>query len=322
MSFRKTKSQYLDAYFDEAEQAHTLLHLKEERNRQALHLRCEQGLVVAPYKGLYARSDYWNVLGLRERMKHLIRALSQQHSSWVFSHSSAAVIHNLEVSYQILRPLHYQTDSSLSSRYSEFLKQHKVKNSIGLTRDGARVTSLEQTVVDCACQYDFKLALPIADSALHQGLTTKERLTNCLENRTNRRGVRKARRIIEYADHRADNGGESIVRAIMIENNLPKPELQAPIENPDRPGHFYYADFLFTRKDGVKVAFELDGKEKYTSKEMLGSKSSIDAMMAERQREAAITSQGIRVARLGFKDASNPSILLHKLAQYGVVPEP
>lgn len=320
MALHRSKATALNASFVRAEQERVLFHPESEKDKQALRLRSKQSLVVAPYKGFFARREYWEGLNPRERTQHLIRTLSRCHASWIFSHSSAAAIYNLEVAYQILYPLHYQTGISLSSRFSQVIKQHKVNNPVGLTRDGACVTALEQTVIDCSCYYDFKYALPIADSALHQGLTTKARLSGCLESRANKRGSRKAKRIIKHADGKADNGGESLVRAVMIECGLPCPELQVPIPNLDKADHYYFIDFLFTRADGVKVALELDGKAKYTNKQMLGNKDAVDAFMAERQREASITALGIQVLRLGFAQASNPEILVNKLAQYGIEP--
>lgn len=289
---------------------------------QAKALRCRKakGDIVEPFKGMYLESDYWNSLRKREQEKHVIRTLFALHPTWVFSHASAAIIHNLDTQYSLYAPLHYEVSLTGGFCHSQRLISHRVKDLVCVKRDGANVTALEQTVVDCACLYEFKQALPIADSALHQGLTTKERLNSFLEGRPSRRGVRKAKRVIWHADHRADNGGESYVRALIIENKLPTPVLQAPIENPDKPGHYYYADFLFTKENGAKVVLELDGTEKYTSAEMLGDKGTVDAFMAERQREAAITAHGIQVLRLGFKQASNPDVLLPKLAQYGIEP--
>ena len=44
------------------------------------------------------------------------------------------------------------------------------------------------------------------------------------------------------------------------------------------------------------------------------------AMMAERQREAAITAHGILVARIAAADAGNRPVMERKLRAYGVIP--
>lgn len=162
--------------------------------------------------------------------------------------------------------------------------------------------------------------MPIIDSALHQGATNKNRLNSCLANNAERRGIRKAKRAIKLADSRPDNGGESRVRAIMIECGLPLPQLQVPIPNPEKPGHYYYADFLFTLQDGTRIAMELDGQEKYQKQPADNKRSVMQAMMAERQREAAITAQGIRVVRFGYREACNHKFLLERLSHYGIIP--
>lgn len=320
MSYRISVNQQLDSIFASCEK-HRICYIPSTNAiSKAISVRLNSGELVKPFRGMYARASYWAGISLRERTRHIIRTLSHKYPSWVFSHSSAALIHNLEVPYNIMLPLHYLSPRSSNGSGGKNIKHHRTVSLMGQNKDGAQVTSVEQTVVDCAASYSFELALPIVDSALHQGLTDKNRLSGYLQNRSSLRGARNVRRIINLADCRADNGGESYVRALILQCGLPQPELQVPIPNPDMPGHFYYADFLFTREDGVKVDFELDGREKYTNPAMTNNEDMLAVMMRERQREAAITSSGIRILRMGFADASNPSVLLRKLAHYKIVP--
>lgn len=287
---------------------------------RALSRFVESGEALRPFRSMYVRTSFWMQLSGPQRAKFIIRTLARMHPQWVFSHSSAAVIHNLEVPNAALSPIHYFGAISSNGTSQDRVQCHRSSDYIGQLKDEVLVTSVDQTVVDCASQYPFCQALPIADSALHLGLTSKDRLNACLVDRKNRRGTRKALRVLELADSRPDNGGESYIRALMIENNLPKPELQAPIRNPEKPNHFYYADFLFTREDGVQVDMELDGMGKYTDENMTGGKKRLDVLMAERQREASITSWGIQVVRFGYKQARNPRILLNRLGLYGIEP--
>lgn len=321
MAYRKLVTDNLNRQFEEAEASGTCLTCGgSNKASKYLLYRLSSGCAIRTYSGLYARAEYWNGLTKREQMQHIIRSLSQMHPCWIFSHTSAAIMQNLEVPWSIYQPIHYQTTLKSRNSRNKLLVQHRVDKPVGLKQNGACITSVEQTVIDCAALLSFQQALPIADSALHLGLTSKAYLNSYLEARSNKRGARKAKHVIDFAEHLAENGGESAVRAVMIESGLPLPELQVQIANPFNCGHYYYVDFMFTRSDGVKVAFELDGREKYQSASMLQGRSSIDAMMDERQREAAITSQGIRVVRLGFADATNPAALLRCLAQYGIYP--
>lgn len=313
MTYWQSTSSRLDDQFLLAERGFKCLSPRDASERLALKRRLKNNDVVRPIRGMYARATYWNALNPRQQLQHIIRSFSSAHPNWVFSHASAAAMQNLEVPFQLLYPIHYYGGATTSNTSTLLLKYHASKACASIKINGARVTPVEQTVVDCAAQYTFQQALPIADSALHQGLTDKLRLMACLNNRTNRRGVRRAKRVIRLSDPRPDNGGESSVRALMLELNLPVPELQVPISNPEKPGHFYYVDYLFTRPDGVRVAMELDGKGKY-------QRDALNAMMEERQREAAITSHGIRVVRFSYGQATNQSILLSRLANYGIEP--
>lgn len=320
MNHRHATDTHLNSLFDEAERNQTCLFSCSQSDSKALAIRHKEGLVVRPFRGLYARSSYWTGLGRRQQIQHIIRSLSSLHPNWVFSHQSAAVMYNLEVSYKLLWPLHYKTSNSTSNGKTARIIPHRSRACTGHSFSGANVTSVEQAVIDCAASMSLQEALPIADSSLHLNLTTKDRLNVCLEHIFNRRGISRARRIIKFADHRPDNGGESAVRAIMLEANLPSPELQASIQNISKTGHFYYADFLFTRPDGVRVDMELDGLDKYSNPAMTQGRSELEVMMAGRQREADITAQGIRVVRFAFRQACNKAYLLDKLAAYGIVP--
>lgn len=320
MAYQKRTNVQINGLLAEAENKKTCLHSLNPLERAALSRRCADEFVCEPYRGMYIRCKYWNGLFVQDQARHVIRALSNMHDSWVFSHASSALIHQLEVPREIAWPIHYATEKKSTSTGNKRLVHHHSGGLATLQKDGVNINSIEQTVVDCAAEYPFQLALPIADSALHQGLTTKERLTNCLSNRANKRGIRKAARVITAADSRPENGGESRVRAIMIEEGLPEPELQAKVENPEAPGHYFYIDFLFTRPDGEKVAMELDGQEKYVNATMTAGRNTAQVMMAERQREATITSMGIRVARFSYGQAINPSFLKTRLAHYGIEP--
>lgn len=320
MSIKPINNGRLTALFNEAESNNRCLCFPNKRDVSALNIRVGDGRVVKVFRGIYARREYWDTLSQKERGQHLIRSLSIVHPTWVFSHSSAALIYGLDMANKIMLPLHYLVDYSNTGNNNPKLACHRTMAPISLMKSNVKVTSLEQTVVDCAAYYPFRYALAIADSALHQGLTDKARLFNYLEERSNRRGVRQALRVIEFSDSRADNGGESYVRALILEANLPEPDLQVQIETPLYPGHYYYADFLFTREDGVRVALELDGQEKYIDERMNKGRGVLGAMMKEREREAAITACGIQVARLSFKQASNPEVLQSTLASYGIYP--
>jgi very-short-patch-repair endonuclease len=80
------------------------------------------------------------------------------------------------------------------------------------------VTEPLRTVVDCARTYPFDVALAVADSALRAGLDRVDLLAVAAQ--APRTGRRRALRVVERADDRADNPFESVLRALAIDAGL------------------------------------------------------------------------------------------------------
>lgn len=288
---------------------------------KALIARLKTGELVRPLPGMYARATYWEGLTREERLVHVARTAAVNHPGWVISHTTAALLYGADVSHALLWPIHYTTAYSAGGGSAKHFKHHRAQTVDAVDVDGMRATSAAQTVVDCARTCKFGHALAIADSFLHKQLVTKEELEAYLAAlKPGMRGIRHARRVVELSDPRPMNGGESQVRALMIELGLPLPELQARVPDPEKPWRSYYVDFMLTLADGTHVAFELDGLEKYENPQMTQGRDSTEVMRDERQREAAITAYGIKVIRMGFEQAMQPEFLLRRLAVYGVHP--
>lgn len=321
MAYRQNIETQLAQAFKACENQHMFLAVSSKRDVAALGLRAKHNDVVKVLRGFYARKTYWDSLNPPEKAQHIIRTYSNLHPGLIFSHTSAAIMYGLQVHWDYLKPMHVVISNTRRGKKSAEIIRHRIANPIGIPKDNVTVTSLEQTIVDCVINFPLLVSLPIADSALHLGLTNKARLINYLENRGSSRGVRIARHVIELADPRPDNGGESQVRAVIIECGLPSPDLQVPVEDLSRPGHMYYVDFMFERADGVKIAMELDGREKYESPEMTKGQGMGEVMRRERRREALLTSHGLQVVRFSYWEAIDLEILLPRLALYGIKPE-
>lgn len=121
-------------------------------------------------------------------------------------------------------------------RSGDALRRHLLRAESSIV-DGIRATGIDQTVLDCLRHGMFSQGLAVADSALHWELTTKDALTEHFAAAGARiGGIRGARRALAHADGRAENGGESLARAIMIERGFSVPELQVHVEDPVEPG--------------------------------------------------------------------------------------
>ena len=81
------------------------------------------------------------------------------------------------------------------------------------------VTSRERTLLDCLRSLPFDEALAVADSALRSGDVTGEQLAG-LARSARGPGSARIRRVAAYADGRAANPFESVLRALAIEGGL------------------------------------------------------------------------------------------------------
>ena len=125
--------------------------------------------------------------------------------------------------------------------------------------------------------------------------------------------------VAQRADERAENGGESVTRARIIELGFVVPELQVEIENPLNEGQYYRADFFWVLEDGTELIGELDGKEKYIDPKILKGKDTVDALLDERLRESRISAKkGRCVMRFSFPEVMNRTFFERLLSTYGV----
>lgn len=317
---RQDTERELNNNLDDAERLGICMFIACDRERKVLRRRLESGELVSPRKGMYLRATFWNALTPPERTARIIRTLGIAHPSWAFSHASAALIHGIDVSYELLSPIHFVSPESEGGRSPKGLKRHR-RTTARVTRHGpTRVTDVDQTVIDCAMAYGPALFLPIGDHALREGLTTRSRLEEELRSRAGRRGVTNARKLVALADARAESGGESYVRGRLVELGIPFVDLQGCVRDPEQPWKQYRMDIVLERPDGTYVDLEVDGAGKYDDPKMTGGRSVTRVMMDERQREALITSYGIRVARISPKQARDADFLAKRLASYGIFP--
>lgn len=115
------------------------------------------------------------------------------------------------------------------------------------------VTTPLRTVVDCARVLPFDEALAVADSALRAGSVTRVELTQAAAGLRGT-GSRQARRVARFADSRAANPFESVLRALAIDEGFdltPQLELAAP-------GLYAVVDL---GSEELRLAVEADGFE-------------------------------------------------------------
>ena len=91
------------------------------------------------------------------------------------------------------------------------------------------MTSAARTAWDLAAWLDPIDAVPIVDTLLNRGRATPAELARHLERQTGRRGWRRAQRVHDLADPRAQSPAESRLRVRLVLAGLPRPVAQCPV---------------------------------------------------------------------------------------------
>lgn len=287
---------------------------KTDSERRALKRRVVKGTVVSPYKGLYALKEQWTGVEKRQGYKAIIATLAELHPDWVFCSFSAAAIYELEVPYKEMDYVHI---AATCSRCSHTLVCHHMSAGECATIDGIKCDALESAVHDCVRSSTFRYALAIADSSLRAlGLGKDEMVERIKRRCKGRHGMDYVAQVFSYADGRAENGGESYARAVMIENGVMMPQLQVEHYDPVTDTN-YREDFEWELKTG-NVAGELDGYRKYTRIAQEQGKTVDQVLLEERQRESRLRNQGIQFARFSFDQLRNVTPFLDILDACGI----
>lgn len=295
-----------------AESARLCIHPDNESLRRSLRARMLEGEVVEPYRGLYARRQWWMSHDYTERCRIVLRTLSKNHPTWIFTHASAAVMHGLDGIGRRLQTIEVATSSKSHIRSTPSCRRRAATDIKAVKLDGVRVTSLERTVFDCARHYSFPEGLAVADAALRHGTTTLPKL---MQAATAFRGYGKAQfdQALHYATGKTDNGGESFAYGVMIELGFALPQLQQTVTNPTDPTRKYRVDFLWTSAQGKIIVGELDGKVKYADDHMLHNGDLRQTLLNEKYREDQLRLIVDKVVRFSFADVIAREPLWQKL---------
>jgi hypothetical protein len=129
---------------------------------------------------------------------------------------------------------------------------------------GCLATAPAWTAIEVARTLRPPRALAVLDAVLHIGACTRAELDAVIREHKGRRGIVKVRRLIGYADGRAESPMESEARLLFIHGRLPTPELQYSIV--DCHGKLWRADFAWP--DAMVLA-EYDSVEWHVGRDAL-----------------------------------------------------
>lgn len=172
-------------------------------------------------------------------------------------------------------------------------------------RHGVPVTSAARAAIDLAREMTFVEGVVVVDSVLRKGNASLRQLHEVLGDCYWWRGIAAARRVVRFADHKAESVLESVSRVAMLEEGLPAPRTQVGIGGEGEPRA--RVDFLW---DEAKVIGEADGLAKY---EPDGLRTTREIVRAEKRREERLTDAGYEIVRWGWEEANDPPRLARRL---------
>lgn len=305
---------------EKAEAAGRCLVPANQADRVFLGRAVAKGVVVRPFAGMYMFASSWEALekAPRRQWRFVQNTYIDLHPEEILCSFSAALDYGLWVSKKQLGVIHLAICDASHGYRSSAIHRHSCPYSEIDTSGPIVRTTLERTLLDCTCSCSFSEGLALVDSAMRfcklDSHEYREYLASAGRNRT---GVNKALCVARFMDGRSESGGESIVRAKIIELGfLPPTMLQAEFVDPI-DGGLIRADMYYELESGFRLIVEVDGLGKYLGSNGLG----IDMqkrLLAERQRESHISALGIPVMRVQFGRVYEKGYLEHLLESFGV----
>jgi len=159
-----------------------------------------------------------------------------------------------------------------------------------ISRRDLPVTSVARTVVDLARASSFRAGVVVADSALRGKQTSKADLELCITACARWPGIQNAKRVLAFADGRAESVLESISRVAFDDLGLPPPDLQAWVGSEDEI--IGRADFLWR---AYRTVGEADGALKYADPARA---------IAQLGRDARLRAAGFEVVHFTWRDVT------------------
>ncbi|WEV72166.1 hypothetical protein [Bifidobacterium sp. ESL0790] len=304
----------------EAEAQRRCLHLPDHNSQQILRKLAKSGEVTRARHGLYVRTQIWQNLDQNERYLWILNGLHHWHHNWIFAGVSAISAYGIE------HPswLHHNNRVFLASprfignRPSDITQYIHIPDIEDYRSSNGYVTSVSRSIVDCAIRHQFYEVLPIIDSALRKNLTSPETIQQTASE------VRGAEQplstLLRYTDEKSENGGESLCRAVMLEQGFAAPELQREFKMRDAYGfHTYRVDMAYPRYDGSIIAVEFDGLDKYIDPEMTKNRDVRQIVHEEKERERRLLDSTpiTQIVRLEYPDVIQREPLVKKLTEAG-----
>lgn len=240
-------------------------------------------------RGQYVAKD---LARYRQVILHAVeRRLPSRHA---FSGRTAAIL--LGVDMPPLDPIEVTVDRNVSVRARAGIKLRRagLSDSDVVTRGCFQITSPLRTIRDLGSRPDFVEALASVDMVLHADLLRLSELEAWVAEHRGEKGVKRLRRIIQFADSRSESPMESRLRAYLIKARLPVPDVQAELH--DASGRFVgRADLYYPDR---RLVIEFDGMNHR------------DRLVSDLRRQNALIEAGYHVLRFSAADLRTPGLVV------------
>jgi very-short-patch-repair endonuclease len=155
-----------------------------------------------------------------------------------------------------------------------------------VVRRGMRTTTVPRTLADLCIRLDVVEAVVVADMALHARLTTVAELESWAEAHPGRRGVKRLRRVIAFAEPASESPMETRLRMLLVLRRLPRPAAQVPIH--DAAGRFIGRVDLFYERSSFAIEYDGAGHR--------------DSLTDDNRRQNLLLAAGVRLLRFTAAD--------------------
>lgn len=230
--------------------------------RDGVLVRIERGYFVMPWGG--SHDHPWR----RLRSEHLRAVAALTGGGTYAGLRSGALAWGLPVSAIPQRPEVLRPPATGYLRGARVVRRQVPLEQTALLA-GVPVTSLVRTAVDIALDLPTPKALVTVDAVLRRG-TTRRELLGVLSSLGGARGVRRARKTIEWADARSESALESAGRGELLVRGAPRPWCNVSFrldETEFRVDHWWPTLRLVGEADGaLKYSADIGGTSLWQEK--------------------------------------------------------
>lgn len=241
----------------------------------------------------------------RHRMR-LHAVLRSQPDRLIATHTSAALLWDLPVSYAYLDRVHVARRQARGTtrRYAVHTLHEGYSPAASPSTNGIPAVCAAVAVLGTAFVGGVKPGIVAADAALRQQVTSRDELEVWMAELERTPGMAAARAAVAASSPSAESPGESLLRLILTTVGLSVIP-QFTIRDPG--GQFVArVDFFLPE---LNVVVEFDGATKYAA-----PSGGPDTLFAEKRREDDIRRLGYAVVRVVWPDLSNPQRILRWIA--------